>query len=145
MQHELSEEVTRRMRELCDQGERVVAAKWFVEQTGRSVKEAKQWIDRYEIERSTDTHVEAQTDEFREVKSLLGRGDKIRAIKAYRQITGCSLLEAKTQIEVLETTGKIQRPSDHENSGSVTPVVQEKGCIGIFLVIVIPLLVELVS
>ena len=52
-------------------------------------------------------HAGLEVDEAarREAQELLRAGKKIAAIKAYRQYTGCSLREAKSEIERLQAGG----------------------------------------
>jgi hypothetical protein len=56
------------------------------------------------IERQLQTlldhfQLELPDDGFNEVRQLAQAGDKIRAIKLYRQLTGASLVEAKNFVE----------------------------------------------
>jgi ribosomal protein L7/L12 len=45
-----------------------------------------------------------------EVRRLAQAGDKIGAIKKYRELTGVGLAEAKTQVELLQSMSGTRRP-----------------------------------
>jgi ribosomal protein L7/L12 len=46
-----------------------------------------------------------------QVRSLLDRGEKIEAIKLYREATAASLLDAKNAVEALERGGPLAEPA----------------------------------
>ena len=68
-------------------------------------------------------------DKFNEVRALLKAGNKIAAVKEYRQITGVGLAEAKAAVESM---------SLDPNAPPVTNVPmntpQKSGCFGIALI-----------
>lgn len=43
--------------------------------------------------------IENPSDQFDRVRELIGQGNKIEAIKVYRELTGCGLKEAKEAVE----------------------------------------------
>ena len=67
-----------------------------------------------------------------EVQAAVFNGEKIRAIKIYREDTGASLYDAKQAIERLETEWRASSPEKFKS-----PPVARKGCRGICLLIVI--------
>ncbi len=56
------------------------------------------------------------------VKALVGAGQKIEAIKVYRDLTGSGLKEAKDAVEALEREGSLPTPR-RESSGSEADVL----------------------
>jgi ribosomal protein L7/L12 len=66
--------------------------------TGVGLKEAKDAVEA--LERGEDIPArELDDDLMQQVSSLLGRGEKIEAIKLYRERTGVGLKEAKEAVE----------------------------------------------
>ncbi len=62
---------------------------------------------------SGNMHVNAADSEnFREVRELVAQGNKIEAIKVYREITGVGLKEAKDAVEALERGQPVIVPAD---------------------------------
>ena len=111
----LTSEVTR----LLIQGQKINAIKLYREQTGLGLREAKEAVDLVEkglpvgspelfrsqmssldVEKSTP--LAGEPDEA--VRRLVLAGDKIRAIKLYREQTGLGLREAKEAIDHLAQT-----------------------------------------
>lgn len=69
-----------------------------------------------------------------QVKEALIRGNKIEAIKRYREATGLGLKEAKDAVEAMESgdSGSAARPDLHRD-----PFAQQKGgCFGAIAVLV---------
>lgn len=95
-----------RVKSLLRQGNRIEAVKAYREDTGASLSEAHDAVDR--IERSMNGTQEADLDrepagDLRgRVIDLLREGRKIEAIKIYRDATGEGLKEAKDAVEAIE-------------------------------------------
>lgn len=51
------------------------------------------------------------TDLEREVRSLLGQGRKIEAVKLYKEHTGCGLKDAKNAVEALQGRAGLPKPN----------------------------------
>jgi ribosomal protein L7/L12 len=84
---------------LLKQGEKIKAIKLFRDRTGAGLKEAKdavEAIERGEPTRRTPAEIET------ELAPLLKQGEKIKAIKLFRDRTGAGLKEAKDAVEALE-------------------------------------------
>ena len=92
----------RRVRDLLAEGRKIEAIRVYREQTGTGLKEAKDAVEA--IQRGVPASLPAGVDEpFRsELVSLLDRGQKIEAIKLYRERTGAGLKEAKDAVEAIE-------------------------------------------
>src|SRR5690348_15974612 len=100
------------VRSLLSQGKKIAAVKLYKDQTGVSLRKAKEAVEA--LERSGDLpggRPPAAAGSFEaELVSLLQRGQKIEAIKVYKERTGASLVEAKQAVEALESGGDL--PSD---------------------------------
>ena len=92
----------RRVRDLLAVGRKIEAIRVYREQTGTGLKEAKDAVEA--IQRGVPAPLSAGVDEsFRsELVSLLDRGQKIEAIKLYRERTGAGLKEAKDAVEAIQ-------------------------------------------
>lgn len=95
---------------LMQQGNKIGAIKAYREQTGLGLREAKAMIDQLALGVSpTASNPPASTPAGQpvppandEVVTLIRQGNKIGAIKAYREQTGLGLKEAKDAVEQME-------------------------------------------
>lgn len=62
-----------------------------------------------------------------ELKELLASGNKISAIKRYREKTGAGLAEAKTAVESLESSGLLPKPDRLDDSDLTSQIVNLLG------------------
>ncbi|MBP5513708.1 MAG: hypothetical protein J6Y04_02880 [Bacteroidaceae bacterium] len=102
---------------LLHQGEKLQAVKAYKEETGCSLKEAKDYIDDLEQEMQKNSLRKApdmQPDE--EVLRLIRQGEKLMAVKVFKERTGCDLIVAKDLIdEIYEQIGP--KPQPRQTSG----------------------------
>jgi ribosomal protein L7/L12 len=106
----LSETDLDELRALVAQGNKIVAIKRCRELTGLGLKEAKDFVEALPASgpvyvasaptRATAQALVSQAD-LNEVRALLARGNKIEAIKRYRELTGLGLKEAKDFVDTL--------------------------------------------
>src|SRR5262245_51612226 len=88
-----------RLRSLLEQGQKIEAIKLHREATGASLAEAKSHVDALEAGGSTAPQ---ELRAFkRQLLELLKQGQKIQAIKLYREKTGKGLKESKDAVEDL--------------------------------------------
>ncbi|MEC7983610.1 MAG: ribosomal protein L7/L12, partial [Myxococcota bacterium] len=92
--------------ELCHNGQRIRAIQRYRETVGGSLKEAKNAVDFYikggcwpQSVRWDSTVPAPKSDPMAVVAQLCANGQKIKAIKAYRDMTGAGLKEAKQAVE----------------------------------------------
>ena len=104
------------LKRLISSGQKIEAVKLYREITGVGLKEAKDAVEAMEAGRpvvitraaaTTNARYEAADDlspavRLREVMALIQSGQKIEAIKLYREITGVGLKEAKDAVEAME-------------------------------------------
>ncbi len=86
---------------------KIEAIKVYREATGATLADAKRAVERYEVKQPL-THAPlspppTQLDDaaWRQLRALVARGQKIQAIKLYRELTGVGLREAKDAIDAL--------------------------------------------
>ncbi len=111
--------------ELLRSGRKIEAIKRYRQQTGVGLKEAKEAVERMGVEMVSPGRYAGLkegyplgSDELRdsfggsnqysspslddELRELVGRGQKINAIKRYREVTGVGLKEAKDVVDKIE-------------------------------------------
>ena len=64
------------------------------------------------------------------IREAIFRGQKIAAIKSYREATGLSLAEAKEAVERLEAELRSSSPTEFKN-------VESRGCLGLVLILIV--------
>ncbi len=93
------------VRFLLEQGKKIEAVKRVVQQTGKGLKESKDYVDALQAESAAGAGhkvgLSQETLEF-EVRHLVARGRKIEAIKKVRELTGMGLKEAKDFVDSVE-------------------------------------------
>jgi len=87
--------------ELVTQGQKTQAVAAYRRQTGSSLTEAVEYIDKLDSDQEFAL-ARPIADLEREVGKLLERGEKIAAIKVYRERTGVGLKSAKDEVEAIE-------------------------------------------
>jgi ribosomal protein L7/L12 len=117
-------------------GRKIEAIKKYREQTGAGLKEAKDAIELLaatgRLPQAEVAAAPATADEFESrLLELLRAGEKIEAIKQYRQQTGVGLKDAKEAVESLAARHAI--------------VSKSAGCAGMILVIVLPVFLAISS
>ncbi|MBU3104554.1 ribosomal protein L7/L12 [Clostridium gasigenes] len=89
------------LKNLIEQGEKIKAIKKYRIVTGLGLKEAKDYVDslnKFDQSVVSDTMLENIDVEL---KNLIEQGEKIKAIKRYRIVTGLGLKEAKDYVDSL--------------------------------------------
>lgn len=111
----------RRLAQLVKEGRKIDAIKLVREITGCGLKEGKEAVEKLEQEltQGKPAPLPSAAELEAEVRSLLRNGDKIQAIKAVRDATGCGLKEGKEAVERLEQ-GLSLYPSAPEQIGVET-------------------------
>ena len=96
----MNEETAIEIRHLLASGNKIAAIKRFREATGVGLAEAKSAVESMEAGGSfSERHRADNPDLNDQIVGLLGRGDKIEAVKLYREQIGCGLKEAKDAVE----------------------------------------------
>ena len=93
------------VRALLAARKKIAAIKLYREHTGVGLKDAKDAVETIERGHTPVAPVAPLTDP-QSVEEILRRGNKIAAIKRYREETGSSLKEAKDAVEEIE---RVQR------------------------------------
>ncbi|HEX6482765.1 MAG TPA: ribosomal protein L7/L12 [Ktedonobacteraceae bacterium] len=113
------------LRQLINEMKKIQAIKLYRVETGANLQEAKRAVDHFEAQMRRD-HVEvpmatSHTGEGKveEVRRLMQTGQKIKAIKAYRQATGVGLKEAKAAVERM--AARTNEPLSQARSAKTKP------------------------
>jgi ribosomal protein L7/L12 len=88
---------------LARQGLKIQAIKAYRELTGAGLKDAKDYVEALEAgaQPPAVTPAASSRSDLAEVSALLAKGNKIAAIKLYRELTGVGLKEAKDYVDRL--------------------------------------------
>jgi ribosomal protein L7/L12 len=110
------EDWTQQFRALLGEGQKIQAIKLYRERTGVGLRQAKEAVEA--IERGEPLPIPETIDESfeRELVGLLHQGQKIEAIKLYRERTGVGLKEAKDAVEAIQRGERLQVPEESDNS-----------------------------
>jgi len=110
-----SESLEEAVRALLRQNQKISAIKLYRERTGAGLAAAKDAVERIQRgeslgENKTAASSVAPTDQDKQLLKLLAAGQKIAAIKLYRQHTSVGLKEAKDAVEALAAKHGIATP-----------------------------------
>ncbi|MEZ6123192.1 MAG: hypothetical protein R3C49_08475 [Planctomycetaceae bacterium] len=113
------------IREHLAAGNKIAAISLYRERTGVGLAEAKAAVESLEFGNSTDPETTADDPELtQQIVSLLGRGEKIEAIKCYRERFRVSLKQAKLAVEQIGEQNGI-------------PASSGSGCLGVVLMMAV--------
>ena len=112
-------------------GQKIEAIKRYREITGQGLKEAKDAVEAMAagiqmtvVRQSLNSQAES------EIANLVFAGQKIEAIKRYREVTGQGLKEAKDAVESMTVDLRMREPGKFSS-----PAVATKGCFGMMAVL----------
>ena len=102
-----------KLQQLINDGQKIQAIKFYRQLTGDGLKESKEFVERLEnsprilndkedFERLKNNPTKLDDRNLNELRQMMRNGQKIQAIKLYRQLTGAGLKEAKESVERLE-------------------------------------------
>ena len=96
----MNERIKNEIRGLLLSGRKIEAIKRYSDETGAGLVDAKDAVESLELGNSFPEHSQPDDSELtRQVIRLLGRGEKIEAVKLYRTRFGGGLKEAKEAVE----------------------------------------------
>ncbi|HEX4145257.1 MAG TPA: ribosomal protein L7/L12 [Pirellulales bacterium] len=110
------------IRRLLAEGRKIDAIKLYRQETGLGLTEAKDWIERLERGEADFVDRPASAELERQVLELIRAGQKLAAIKLYREGTSLGLKEAKDAVEALAVEHGIAEPA-------------RAGCFGVLLLL----------
>ncbi len=102
---------------LLAEGRKLDAVKLYKERTGLGLKDAKDAVEALEVNADPTPPTGIDSAFEAELLSLLGRGEKLAAVKRYRQQTGRPLLESKQAVEALATRHGLATAGTGTSSG----------------------------
>jgi ribosomal protein L7/L12 len=100
-----------RVRDLLRAGRKIDAIKVYRDQTATGLREAKQAVEQASGDGRLEAQIEALVRHYGlvvpdtvpdQVRALLRAGQKIEAIRVYRQAHGCQLKDAKDAVDAME-------------------------------------------
>lgn len=94
-------ELEREVRSLLDQGKKIEAVKVYKDHFVCGLKDAKDAVEALQRGASLPSRSEPDTNLDSQVLRLLGQGEKIKAVKLYRDQTGATLYDSKQAVEAL--------------------------------------------
>jgi len=103
-----SDSVDERLIALVQNGKKIEAIKLYRERTGAGLQESKDAVEAIERGESQPVPTDVSSGVEHDVLVLLGAGQKIAAIKLYREKTGVGLAEAKNAVEAVARQHGIQ-------------------------------------
>jgi len=154
MSHDLPPEQLRAIQSALQSGSKIEAVKLYRDATGASLAESKDAVEAMPVapipitDLPTILPTAGMTPEKRNaIVSAISRGQKIEAIKLYRDATGLGLAESKDAVEAMESQDldepvSIPKKSDQLVPDGRTPLPQrdpfeekKKGCLGVVLLL----------
>jgi ribosomal protein L7/L12 len=155
MNHDLSPEHLRAIQSALQRGSKIEAVKLYRDATGASLAESKDAVEAMPVDAipiaglPTILPTTGMTPEkMNAIVAAISRGQKIEAIKLYREATGLGLAESKDAVEAMETQDLDDPVSTPKKSGQLvpegrTPLPQwdpfeekKKGCLGMVLLLI---------
>lgn len=106
------DDVLKEVLELAKAKGKLAAVKRYQEITGTGLAEAKLAVEQFQQAHFSNPESAQDSAELSsEIVALLGQGEKIRAIKLYRERTGFGLKHAKAAVERIGRENGIEMPS----------------------------------
>ena len=109
------------VRSLLDQGQKIEAVKLYKDQTGVGLAAAKDAVEAMQADAVPQSDIGGDLEA--ELLRLLGRGEKLAAVKLYKEQKGVELADAKQAVESLATKHGLG--------------MQRAGCLGALAVVVL--------
>lgn len=119
MAGELSENQLNEIREQLQTGHKLNAVKMYRKWTGSSLVEAKKSVEKIAagVDVGTSFGDELPGNEMDEILNAIQQGQKLQAVKLYKQSSGCSLKDSKDFIENLMKELEIADPGSFSTAG----------------------------
>lgn len=155
MHHELSPEQRRAIESALRRGSKIEAVKLYREATGASLAESKDAVEAMPLDSipvgdlpSILPTTGMTPEKMNAIVSAISRGNKIEAIKLYREATGLGLAESKDAVEAMVSDDRPDLSSTPVNPGQLvpenrTPLPQwdpfeekKKGCLGVVALLI---------
>jgi ribosomal protein L7/L12 len=152
MNQDLSPEQLRVVVDAIQRGSKIEAIKHYREATGLGLAESKDAVEAMAealptlsvpppIPQLTRSLTGLTPEKRNAVIGAIRRGQKIEAIKIYREATGLGLAESKDAVEAMETSGDTQGNGPTFESRTPLPhwdplAEKKKGCFGMIAVLV---------
>ena len=116
-------DLEREVRSLLDQGRKIEAVKLYKDQTGAGLAAAKDAVEAMQAGAGPPSRPEIGGDLEAELLRLLGRGEKLAAVKLYKEQKDVGLADAKRAVESLAAKHGLE--------------TQRAGCLGVLAAVVL--------
>lgn len=155
MHHDLSPEQRRAIQSALQRGSKIEAVKLYRDATGASLADSKDAVEAMPVDPIPIAGLPSilptagmTPDKMNAVVAALAGGNKIEAIKLYRDATGLGLAESKDAVEAMELGDAPEPVTTPVKSGQLvpegrTPLPQwdpfeekKKGCLGVVLLLI---------
>lgn len=155
MRYDLSPEQRRAIESALRRGSKIEAVKLYREATGASLAESKDAVEAMPVgsipvgDLPSILPTTGMTPErMNAIVTAISRGNKIEAIKLYREATGLGLAESKDAVEAMESGDRPEPSSIPVSPGQLvpenrTPLPQwdpfeekKKGCLGVVALLI---------
>lgn len=110
--------------DLCKQGQKIAAIKLYKERTNAGLEESKDYVDKlaatYESKKLETYTPNTKTPSIsldQQIVALCKQGQKIAAIKLYKESTDLSLLDSKNYVEKIAAQHGLQEVSSKSGGG----------------------------
>jgi ribosomal protein L7/L12 len=141
--HQLSTEQKQQISELTHSGRVISAIKLYRDFTGAGLKGAKEAVEAMthgtpaNIPRNmySDTQNVALLED--QIKQLLSKRQKIKAVRLYREARHCGLKEAKDAVDAIETQMKAYSSASLSNDPFAEDVQRNRSCLVLVLTILL--------
>ena len=152
MNHDLTPEQRRAIQSALQRGSKIEAVKLYRDATGASLKDSKDAVEAMPVDPIPIAGLPSilpttgmTPEKMDAIVSAISRGQKIEAIKLYREATGLGLAESKDAVEAMEIPAPRSTPV---NPGQLvpegrTPLPQwdpfeekKKGCLGVVALLI---------
>lgn len=153
MNHDLTPEQRRAIQSALQRGSKIEAVKLYRDATGASLKDSKDAVEAMPVDPIPIAGLPSilpttgmTPEKMDAIVSAISRGQKIEAIKLYREATGLGLAESKDAVEAMEIPAPRSTPV---NPGQLvpegrTPLPQwdpfeekKKGCLGVVALLIV--------
>ncbi len=130
MHQPLDSQVEAEIARLVAAGQKIEAIKRYREATGEGLKEAKDAVEALAAATLLRQNQALVNQTEASISGFIFAGQKIEAIKRYREITGQGLKESKDMVEAMEAELRRREPGKF-----TAPAATSKGCLGLLAIL----------
>lgn len=124
----LTQDVETKLRLLLAQNRKLEAVKLVLDSTGCGLKEAKEFVDNFAGGQKPPAIKALPADLDTQILTLLSQGEKLHAVKLYKEATGLGLAESKDYVDGIQNGGPSfdQRPSTNKRDTAIDQIMEQQ-------------------